>query len=116
MDNNLDKNVRDDERSRIKEMAKDICHARTCKNKNNDDSCYKNCNAYIYASRAISVGYRKQSDIVRDIFEDIETLLSLHFCSCLPSGGTEHYNYYEGDLANALADLRKKYEGEQVNE
>jgi hypothetical protein len=47
--------------------------------------------------------------VAREIFEEIERLLSIHFCSCLPKGATEHYDYYEGDLADAIAELKKKY-------
>ena len=44
----------------IDEMARDICHVRTCEVKKNGGTCYKHCKAYIYAFRAINAGYRKQ--------------------------------------------------------
>ena len=46
----------------IEEMARDICHAPTCKIKKNGGACYKYCKAYIYAFRAVNAGYRKQSE------------------------------------------------------
>jgi hypothetical protein len=46
----------------IEEMAKDLCHKTTCAIKKDGDDCYKHCNAYIYAFRAINAGYRKQID------------------------------------------------------
>jgi hypothetical protein len=63
----------------IEEMARDICHSRTCKIRKNGGSCYKYCNAYIYAFRAYNAGYRKESEVekakqevAREIFEEIE--------------------------------------------
>ena len=46
----------------IEEMAKDLCHKTTCTIKKDGDNCYKYCNAYIYAFRAINAGYCKQSE------------------------------------------------------
>lgn len=47
--------------------------------------------------------------VAKEIFEDIESVLAIHFCSWLPKGATEHYDYYEGDLGDAIAELKKKY-------
>lgn len=60
----------------ISEMAKVICHAPTCEIRKNGGTCYKNCKAYIYAFRAINTGYRKSSDIAREIFKEIEDVLN----------------------------------------
>ena len=56
-----------------------------------------------------------KKEVAREIFEEIERLLSMHFCSCLPKDATEHYDYYEGDLADAVAELKKKYTEDQSN-
>ena len=48
-------------------------------------------------------------EVAREIFEEIERILSLNYCCCLPQGATEHYEYYEGDVAKDIAELKKKY-------
>ena len=54
-------------------------------------------------------GYRKKSDVAKEIFEEVERILSLNYCCCLPQGATEHYEYYEGNVAKDIAELKKKY-------
>jgi hypothetical protein len=87
----------------IEEMAKAICHAPTCEIRKNGGTCYKYCKAYIYAFRAVNAGYRKASDVAREIFEEIEK-----WASVFP---------IENNCAivslDLLAELKKKYtEGE----
>ena len=81
----------------IEEMAKAICHAPTCKIKKNGGTCYKYCKAYIYAFRAVNAGYRKASEVAREIFEEIEKLIE-------PNGNC----LQQWDL-NRFAELKKKY-------
>lgn len=50
------------DQNQIEKMAKDICHAPTCKIKKNGGACYNNCKAFIYAFRAVNAGYRKQCE------------------------------------------------------
>ena len=50
-----------------------------------------------------------RAEVAREIFAEIAVALASHYCSCLPRGATEHYEYYEGDLADAIAELKKKY-------
>ena len=53
----------------IEEMAHDICHLdRTC------DLCMTSfeCKAMIYAKRFYDKGYRKASEVAREIFEEID--------------------------------------------
>ena len=50
-----------------------------------------------------------RAEVAREIFKEIAVALASHYCSCLPRGATEHYEYYEGDLADAIAELKKKY-------
>ena len=61
-------------------------------------------------------GYRKQSEVAKEIFDEIERILSLNYCCCLPQGATEHYEYYEGNIAKDIAELKKKYTGEKEDE
>ena len=54
-------------------------------------------------------GYRKQREVAKEIFDEIERILSLNYCCCLPQCATEHYEYYEGDVAKDISELKKKY-------
>ena len=68
------------------------------------------------ATEAYNAGYRKQSEVSKEIFDEIERILSLNYCCCLPQGATEHYEYYEGNIAKDIAELKKKYAGEKEDE
>lgn len=57
-------------------------------------------------------GYRKASEVAREIFEEIERLLDNHHSACHPIGAIEAYVYYEGGLGDEIAELKKKYESE----
>ena len=55
----------------IEEIAHDICHLdRTC------DLCMTSfeCKAMVYAKRFYDKGYRKASEVVRDIFNDLNEM------------------------------------------
>jgi hypothetical protein len=64
------------------------------------------------ADYLISKGYRKYTDVAREIFAEIERLLDNHHSACLPVGAIEAYTYYEGGLGDSIAELKKKYESE----
>ena len=58
----------------IDEMAKAVCHLdRTC------DECMTGfeCKAMMYAKRFYNAGYRKASDVAREICEEIEHKINL---------------------------------------
>ena len=58
----------------IEEMAKTVCHLdRTC------DQCMTSfeCKAMTYAKRFYDNGYRKASDVAREIFEEIEKVFGV---------------------------------------
>lgn len=98
----------------IEEMSRDLCHSRTCDIKKNGGNCYKYCNAYIYAFRAVNAGYRKASDVAREIFEEIEKILDLDKIT----DGLHFEAYLGADVAfgrveNKIAELKKKYESEE---
>ena len=61
------------------------------------------------ANSIYNAGYRKQIEAAREIFDEIERILLLNYCCCLPQGVTEHYEYYEGNIAKDIAELKKKY-------
>lgn len=82
----------------IEEMAKDFCAVGIpCE----ECHLYKNgCHAKKYATRAYNNGYRKSSDVAREIFEEIE----------------KYFMYdgkYTGHISQSkFAELKKKYTGE----
>ena len=86
-----------------------------CTKCNCDENGKFNCLPMYNAGLLYNAGYRKQSEIVKEIFEEIERILSLNYCCCLLQGATEHYEYYEGNIAKDIAELKKKY-GVEVEE
>ena len=81
----------------IEEMAKDLCHTDTCEIKKIDIPCNHRCKAHIYATRAIEKGYRKASEVAREIFEETEAIIRKY---------DERPKY---QLMLDLAELKKKY-------
>lgn len=49
-------------KKQIDEMAKEICHSRTCELRKSGRNCYKYCKAYVYAFRAYNANYHKQRE------------------------------------------------------
>jgi hypothetical protein len=86
-----------EKQQKIVEMAKDICRYQPCCN----DVCkpISACDALRYAERAVEAGYSKQSEVAREILEEIENSDSLIIA------GLKHYIICERELA----DLKKKY-------
>jgi hypothetical protein len=84
----------------IEQMAKDFCAVGIpCE----ECHLYKNrCHAKKYATRAYNNGYRKASDVAREIFEEIEETLAHHY---------EEWDfcYYDDYLGEDIAELKKKY-------
>lgn len=93
----------------IEEIAREMCHlsaeCKTCQICNeryhgdNDDLCYFKC----VAKEIINHGFRKQSEVVKEIFEEIDNII---------------YNlrdspfYSSSDAVDELTELKKKYIGE----
>ena len=48
-------------------------------------------------------------EVAMEIFEEIERTLDNYHSACCPIGEIETYSYYEGDLGEAIAELKKKY-------
>ena len=105
----------------IDEMVKVMCGNReayktckSCKLANVNAIAY--CRIEHYAECLAKEGYRKASDVAREIFEEIEHLLDNYHSACHPIGAIEAYTYYEGGLGDAIADLKKKYESEGADD
>ena len=98
-----------DKKPYIEEMAKAVCHLdRTC------DECMTSfeCKAMMYAKRFYEAGYRKASEVAREIFEEIEEELSGLMNEYHKSQRFSDYDVIR--YARCLiAELKKKYtEGE----
>ena len=91
----------------IEEIAREMCHlsaeCKTCQICNErynggDDLCYFQC----VAKEIINHGYRKQSEVVEEIFEEMDNII---------------YNlrdspfYSSSDAVYELTELKKKYTG-----
>ncbi len=87
----------------IEQMAKDFCAVGIpCE----ECHLYKNrCHAKKYATRAYNNGYRKASEVAREIFEEIETLLYLNALR----GDVFTGRYFSEELETDIAELKKKY-------
>jgi hypothetical protein len=57
-----------------------------------------------YAEELYTAGYRKQSEVARDIFEEIDSLFERFYND--PS-------YSSGELGYDIAELKKKYTGDK---
>lgn len=73
-----------------------------------------NINSSDIAESLYNAGYRKQSEVAREIFEEIEgALLNNHCLDEWSDCPTPHY--YE-ELKDDIAELKKKYSEEPVND
>ena len=68
-----------------------------------------------YAKELYNAGYRKASEVAREIFEEIERFLYMHFRICKEEIGNDDTEYVKGRLElntqmqNLIAELKKKY-------
>ena len=95
----------------IEEMAKVICF--DCENRSCavcKDRDY--CRSYSVASNLYNTGYRKASDVGGKIFEEIAKATGEWGCYCLTTG---RWGYLTEDVHRTLAELKKKYESEGVD-
>ena len=87
----------------IEEMARDF----------EDYACMSKFQAEIAAKAFCALGYRKASDVAREIFEEIEDALSVHaYTSKSEDYSDGAYDALEWVDAK-IADLKKKYESEE---
>ena len=97
----------------IEEMAKIFCGM-----KNGCDGCMwdkVHCYERNDAKALYNAGYRKASEVAREIFEEIERFLYMHFRFCKEEIGNDDTEYVKGRLElntqiqNLIAELKKKY-------
>ena len=80
-----------------------------CTKCNCDENGKFNCLPMYNAGLLYNAGYSKQSEIAKEIFEEIKRTLDNYHSACCPIGEIKTYSYYEGDLGKAIAELKKKY-------
>lgn len=99
----------------IEEMAKELCSDcnRSCAVCNDRDYCI----SYRAYSGLYNAGYRKSTDVAREIFEEIEKFLksqeALSENKRLKEVGDWIFHEY---LPSQLAELKKKYESEGADD
>jgi hypothetical protein len=60
----------------------------------------------------VNAGYRKASEVAEEIFAEIEEILDRHSISYLKVGEICGEHYYDGVMQFDIAELKKKYIGE----
>ena len=83
------------------------------------EAIFQNCNCGLFFSEAEKIarfvieeqGYRKQSEVFMEIFDDIEKLVSTNK-KTVGCATYEETIFYIEDFIEDLAELKKKYTGE----
>ena len=108
----------------IEEMARDLCECYNC-----DGTCYQDkkpcdlkCDEYTNAQYLYSKGYRKASEVAREIFEEIERAFFKYYDSHvtysspnLPYHLREAVGFSLNEMFMKVAELKKKYLEETAN-
>lgn len=99
-----------DKQTEIVEFAKDLSEL-SCTDKCVNCTHFYNkyevgCVDMNFAEKLYANGYRKASDVAREIFAEIERALNLS--KCYGDSGI----YFEKDIETDIAELKKKYESE----
>lgn len=101
-----------DREKQIEEIAREMCHlSRECKTcqicnerynggDDDDELCYFQC----VAKEIINHSYRKQSDVAKEIFEELEKLTYRLLNDA---------DYTMGDIVYDITELKNKYTGEK---
>ena len=87
------------------------------------EAIFQNCNCGLFFSEAEKIarfvieeqGYRKQSEVVMEIFDEIEKLVSTNK-KTVACATYEETIFYIEDFIEDLAELKKKYTGEKEDE
>lgn len=87
------------------------------------EAIFQNCNCGLFFSEAEKIarfvieeqGYRKQSEIAKEIFDEIEKLVSTNK-KTVGCATYEETIFYIEDFIEDLAELKKKYTGEKEDE
>lgn len=104
----------------IEEMAKNVCHLdRTC----NECMTSFECKAMMYAKRFYTAGYRKSTEVAREIFEEIERAFFTYYnervtysSPTLPYHFREAVGFSLNEMFMKIAELKKKYtDGSDTN-
>ena len=75
-----------------------------------DEICDKHLKcADCKASRCYNAGYRKASEVAREIFAEIENKLQANMSGEFRGDSVEWFDYFELHLAEDIAELKKKY-------
>ena len=95
----------------IEEMARHSCFPclmgnGKCAVDLNPSECYV---AQETANKLYSAGYRKASEVAREIFEEIEKILDRHSISYHKIGEIFGEHYYDGVMQFDIDELKKKY-------
>ena len=95
----------------IEEMAKAICSEYDCVIP--CQSCayyaYANCRDVKSAEKLYNAGYRKSTDVAEEIFAEISKASADWGCYCISAF---KWGYVTSDVNRTLAELKKKYIGE----
>lgn len=87
------------------------------------EAIFQNCNCGLFFSEAEKIarfvieeqGYRKQSEVAGEIFDEIEKLVSTNK-KTVGCATYEETIFYIEDFIEDLAELKKKYTGEKEDE
>ena len=102
--------------NQIEEMARDLCEC--CDNGicyADKKPCDLKCEEYTNAQYLFAKGYRKASEVAREIFEEIEKELRSNVETIVTIKDEEEDGWYDGELnvlgmlGNYIAELKKKY-------
>ena len=108
---NKSNNFEDKSNKQIEEMANDI--AKICPDL--VENCCGQINCVTHLTLSLSkMGYRKASEVAREIFEEIEKIIDNHynkhiFGSYLEDTEKEAVMDFSGDVTYDIAELKKKY-------
>lgn len=102
----------------IEEMAKITC-SMYCRNKEkkcaNVQECDMKCLHHQRCEALYNAGYRKQGEVVKEFFDEIEKLVSANK-KTVGCATYEETIFYIEDFIEDLAELKKKYTGEKEDE
>ena len=87
------------------------------------EAIFQNCNCGLFFSEAEKIarfvieeqGYRKQSEVAKEFFDEIEKLVSANK-KTVGCATYEETIFYIEDFIEDLAELKKKYTGEKEDE
>ena len=94
----------------LNEKFSEYCGGKSCADCEFDK--YERCSFRYKAETLYNAGYRKASDVAREIFEEIAKASGEWGCYSISS---TKWGYLTSDVHKTIADLKKKYESENNN-